>query len=273
MSKPKQKIFNIIRIGIYPFVMFLYAIYSFALTDPNIIYSNNKVFLQFQQYMWGIGYQNRFLSILIYFILISLIFSIYFYTLRQIKTKKISISSATKILLASIVILIFSNPALSHDIFNYIFNARMLVDHGANPHIKTAWDFTSDSWTRFVQNAHSPAPYGYGWTGISIVPYILGFKRLKTTMLAFKLLVGSFLYLLVYFQKKLGKIFKIKNLEILIFTFILNPLVLIETFSNGHNDAVMMGLLFASMYYFHHYFSNAHQAELDKIAFFLHIQV
>ena len=60
----------------------------------------------------------------------------------------------------------------------------MVVDHSANPHISTAWDFVSDPWTRFVQNAHSPAPYGYGWTGLSVGPYLLGFKRLKTTMLS-----------------------------------------------------------------------------------------
>lgn len=256
MSNSIKTISNIVKLGIYPFVLLLYAIYSFALTDPNIIYSNNGIFLEFQQFMWGIGYGNRPLSSLIYLALIILIFSIYFYTIRQIKIKKLSTSSATKILLVSIVILIFSNPALSHDIYNYIFNARMLVDLGANPHISTAWDFAGDPWTRFVQNAHSPAPYGYGWTGISVLPYLLGLKRLKTTMLAFKLLAGLFLYVLVYFQKKLGEIFKIKNLEILIFTFILNPLVLIETFSNGHNDVVMMGLLFASIYYFQLYYSK-----------------
>jgi hypothetical protein len=256
MSKAKHNLSYIVKVGLYPLVIFLYAIYSFALTDPNIIYSNNRVFMGFQQFMWGIGYEHRLLSSLIYLSLICLIFVIYFYTLHQIKNKKFSIKTATKILLVSIVILIFSNPALSHDIFNYIFNARMIVDYGANPHIKTAWGFVSDPWTRFVQNAHSPAPYGYGWTGLSVVPYLFGFKRLKLTMLAFKLLAGSFLYMLVHFQKKLGEVFKVKNFNLLLFTFILNPLVLIETFSNGHNDVVMMGLLFASIYYFYHFFTN-----------------
>ncbi|MFC1653740.1 hypothetical protein ACFL1M_02735 [Patescibacteria group bacterium] len=241
---------------LYPIVIFLYAIYSFALTDPNIVFFNNGLFLKFQQFMWGIGYGNRPLSSLMYTILILIIFAVYFYTVQQIKTKKLSEKNASKILIFSIIMLIFSNPALSHDIYNYIFNARMVVDYQANPHIKTAWDFTSDSWTRFVQNAHSPAPYGYGWTGLSIIPYLLGIKRLKTTILAFKLLMGLFFYALIYFQKKLANIFKIKNANLLIYTFALNPLVLIETFSNGHNDVVMMGLLLAAFYYFYTYFTQ-----------------
>lgn len=236
---------------LYIFLFFLYFIFSFSQTDPNIVYFQNKFFLNFQQYMWNLGQQQRNINTLIYFLLISSIIILYLFIINKINKGNFDLKKIKTALVSSIIILILSNPALSHDIFNYIFNARMVVDHQANPHIMTAWDFPKDSWTRFVQNAHSPAPYGYGWTAMSLIPYMLGLKRLKTVMLSFKFVVGFFFYAILYFQEKISKIFKIKNADKLIFTFALNPLVLIETFSNGHNDTVMMGLLLGSIYYFY----------------------
>ncbi len=136
--------------------------------------------------------------------------------------------------------LFISYNALSHDVFNYIFNARMVVEYQANPHLQVALDFSSDPWTRFMHNTHTPAPYWYGWTALSVVPYGLGFEVFSITWLNFRIFSLLSLFLL---WATLWLWQKQRNQPVLAWQFalfFLNPLVLIEIVSNNHNDLWMI---------------------------------
>jgi hypothetical protein len=140
--------------------------------------------------------------------------------------------------------LIVSYNALSYDLFNYIFNAKMVVEFGANPHLQTAMDFPDEPMLRFMNNIHTPAPYGYGWTGLSILPYLLGMNKFFSTFLAFKLFAFISLVLTLLIMEKLANKTDYKKLAMLY----LNPLLLIEVLSSAHNDLWMLAPALLAIY-------------------------
>ncbi|HAU99263.1 MAG: hypothetical protein UX04_C0001G0043 [Microgenomates group bacterium GW2011_GWF2_45_18] len=210
-------------------VYVLFFLFSFTQTDPNLTILNHPVWMEFQQFFWQIGYHQRPLATALYVVLVALLFVDYGLLLNHASEKIKRVA-----LFFSIFILLISYPLFSHDIFNYMFNARMVVQYGVNPHTHTALEFSNDLWTRFMHNTHTSAPYGYAWTAFSLIPYVLGIGKFLLTLLTFKLFSLAGLLLLLWTQRK----------ENYWWSFALHPLVLVETIAVGHNDAWMMFLWF-----------------------------
>ena len=89
-----------------------------------------------------------------------------------------------------------------------------------------------------MHNTYSSS-YGYGWTALSLVPVVGGWGSLLTYMFMKVWIVG---FVLLWFaMKRLARVLGMqKEYESSKWLFFLNPLVLIETFSNAHNDVWMM---------------------------------
>jgi hypothetical protein len=166
--------------------------------------------------------------------------------------KELELSSQKKLanyLLLLSLPLILAYNALSYDVFNYIFNGKILVHYKANPHVKVALDYPNDSWTRFMNNTHTAAPYGYGWTTISVIPYILGLGKFLTTWISFKLFsLLAFFISLVVLTEILEKE-KVKQRWQKMAILFLNPLFLIEFLGNAHNDLWMIWPALLAIYY------------------------
>lgn len=234
---------------ITPYILLLtiYAWFSFGLVAPNLTLINQAWFIGFQQQMWQLIFNNRVLATTIFISIISLLFLNYlllgFYITKQVKDDGTKLSWQTKIFLLIIVTLplLLSYNALSYDIFNYMFNAKMVVVYQANPHIQTALDFSDDPWTRFMHNVHTPAPYGYSWTALSLLPFIMGFNKFLTTWLSFRLWSVASLIITVLLMAWLKNMVYQQKLTLadLVITYF-NPLILIEVVSNNHNDLWMM---------------------------------
>lgn len=216
----------------YFLLLVIYTVFSYSLTAPNLVLTSWPPYWRFQTWMWDIFFNNRLLLTNSYLILLISLFVTYF-SIIKIWPKKQQMAWWLPLLIASP--LIFSNNALSYDIFNYIFNAKMIVVYQANPHLQTALNFATDNWTRFMHNTHTPAPYFYGWTGLSLLPYFLGGGKFSITWLSFRLFSFLSLGLLSF---SLVKNIKKQNVWLLI--LLLNPLLLIEVVSNAHNDLWMM---------------------------------
>jgi len=223
----------------YFLLIVVYTVFSYSLTAPNLILTSWSPYWNFQTWMWTNLFNNRELLSYIYLAIMVSLFIIYFKIIKN-WPKKQRISWWLPLLIASP--LIFSNNALSYDVFNYIFNAKMVVVYQANPHFQTALDFATDSWTRFMHNTHTPAPYFYGWTSLSLLPYFLGGGKFSLTWLSFRLFSFLSLSLLSFFIVK-----NIKKQNIWLLILLLNPLLLIEVISNTHNDLWMMAPALVAM--------------------------
>lgn len=219
------------------FVWLLLALFSFTQQDLNLTIYNN--IFSWVQYL---GFYQRPLATVIYLILIFLLFSFYFKLVKQ------KISKRWLILL--VLLALPAYPLFSYDIFNYLFNAKMVLIYHANPHIQTAINFAGDPLLRFMHNVHTPAPYAYGWTGLSLLPGLAWLTQNFTlSFWAMKLfIVGFWLGQLWILQKLVHRLFPQQPWRFWLFA--LNPLVLVETFINGHNDVVMMFFALLSYWFF-----------------------
>ena len=220
-------------IGLFLLTWLLLVIYSFTRLDLNLTW-----FHPVPELLKTLGWFLRPQATWIFLGLLALL--TFFYS--QVIKRKFN----WRFLLIIVLLGIFAYPMFSYDIFNYLFNAKMVLIYGANPHIKTALDFAFDPMLRFMQNTHTPAPYGYGWTLISLIPGLTWFTgKFTLAFIAMKLFVAGFFVLELWILKLLvDKLFPKQPWRLALFA--LNPLVLTETLINGHNDVVMMFLALLS---------------------------
>jgi hypothetical protein len=228
----------IVLFALWFLTLILYVIFSFGLTDPNLVLFTWPPYQTFQQWAWQTFFLNRPVLAFVYVAFIVFFFVLYGMIMRRVRAGTLTFSSVIVVTIATACILSLSYNSLSHDLFNYIFNARMIVEYGANPHITNALSFPNDDWTRFMHNTHTTAPYGYGWTALSVGVYLLGAGKFFITWMMFKGL-GLLSYLLLIWM--FVRFFKIeKSGRFWLAALVLNPLVLIEVLSNSHNDLWML---------------------------------
>lgn len=217
----------------------LLVVYSFTRQDLNLTwYKQLTVPLQ------TIGWYQRPLATLIFVVLSLLFIAGYLLIIRQPRTRR---GLWVFPLLAAAGI--FAYPMFSYDLFNYIFNAKMVWIYHVNPHIRTAIEFSQDPMLRFMQNIHTPAPYAYGWTIASLLPGLAWFSgKFTLSFWAMKAFIAAFWLGQLWILKKLvTKLFPQEPWRFWLFA--LNPLVLVETLINGHNDVVMMFLALLSYWF------------------------
>ena len=232
----------------YWFLAIIIVVYSYSQIDLNLTLSSNSLYQTFQQKMIQLGYFNRSLSAFIYLTLIILLFANYYLLITLTKKGKLRLSQIWLLILVAGGIFLFSYPAFSHDIFNYIFDVRILLYHKANPWMYTALDFPIDPWTRFMHWTHRTYPYGPFWIIASIIPYALGFGKFVLTLFNFKLLL-SFSYLgSCYLVYKISQSFKQEMAMINLSLFAFNPLVLNESLISPHLDIFMVFLGLLAIY-------------------------
>jgi hypothetical protein len=245
MPKPTRSITSQ-KMGLLLWLLFtvnlLYSAWSYALTDPNLIITTWQPYWQWQERMWQwFFHQPKWLTYS-YAGIVSGLFAIY--ALGLVATKQVAQKVNRKTLLRFVLALsplLLAYNALSHDVFNYMFNAKMVLVYQANPHVQTALDFARDDWLRFMHNTHTPAPYGYGWTLLSLVPSWLGFGKFISTWLAFKAWAVLSLVLLYSVLAKLVMKLTAKPISLHAFWLLFaNPLLYLEVIANQHNDLWMM---------------------------------
>lgn len=233
----------------YSFVLLLFSVYSYSQIDLNLTLSSNSLYQKFQNSMIQLGYFNRPLSFWIFVSLIICLFSCYIYFLKLSWDKKLSNGKIIFLIIISAVILFFSYPAFSSDIFNYIFDARIVTKYHVNPYQYKALDFSSDLWLRFMRWTHRTYPYGPFWLILTVPLSLLGIEKFVPSLMLFKL---SFLGVHLGNTFLIYKIVKQKKSELAVFSSLfygLNPLILIESVASPHNDSVMLFFVLLSFYW------------------------
>ncbi len=234
----------IIGLLMFALVSIFYIIWSYGLTDPNLVFTTWQPYWQAQLWLWQTLFDNSQRATYVYVALGTILWAVYGYLLWLTTTKykqQRMDKGAWVLVLGSSLPLVLAYNALSHDIFNYLFNAKMVLVYGADPHVTNALEFAFDPWVRFMHNTHTAAPYGYGWTILSLVPYTLGLGKFSLTWIVFKLWswisVLTLAAVLAWFS---GLVRKRQLLVAEAVALFLNPLFVVEVVGNGHNDLWMM---------------------------------
>ena len=183
-----------------------------------------------------IGYHQRQISLVIYVFIIIALFGFHFLFVKH--SNKLNPLKLAFIIAA---ILMFSYPFLSHDFFNYLFDAKILTYYGQNPYFFKPSDFPADPWLRFMHWTHRTYPYGPVFLILTLPFSYIAVGKLILNYIFFKLLF-VFSYLCgVYFFSKLNRRWAV--------IFATHPLVIIEGLVNAHNDLIAVSLAIAGIYF------------------------
>lgn len=224
--------------------------YSFTQIDLNLTMISYPLIHNLQQPFMDVGYYQRPLSTFLYSVIICGYFILFFLTLLQIHKKKITVHELSFLITIIIAALFFSYPAFSHDIFNYMFDAKIFTHYGDNPYTMRALDYLEDPWIRFMHWTHRTYPYGPVFLPISIILSFLGMNIFPLTLLLFKgLMLASYIGTTIFIYKILVKTSPQHAVAGTAF-FALNPLVIFETLVSSHHDIVMMFFAVVAVYLF-----------------------
>lgn len=204
-------------------------IYSYALIDPNLTLINHPLWVSFRDPLVYLGYHQRQASTIIYIILLFLLFLFHWYFAHNYKR-----FTLWKIVGVISIILVFSYPFLSHDFFNYIFDAKILTFYGDNPYTHIPGNYPDDKWLRFMHWTHRSYPYGPIFLLLTLIPSVLGVGKFILNFIFFKALNFIFYGLGVYLLHKMNKKWA--------YIFATNPLVIVEGLINAHNDLITVSI-------------------------------
>lgn len=222
--------------NLYFILLLLFSLYSYTLVDPNFTLFNHPLWTNFRNFIVNIGYYHRDLSWLIYLAFVIALFGFHLYFLKNYQ--KIN---PWRLGLIISFLTIFSYPFLSHDFFNYMFDARILTFYGKNPYYFKALDFPQDSWLRFMHWTHRSYPYGPIFLLITFIPSFLSFGKFFLSFFFFKITWAGFYLLGGYFLAKINKKYAI--------IFLTHPLVIIEGLINNHNDLIALSLAITGIFF------------------------
>ncbi len=214
------------------------TVYSYSLTDLNLTLSQNTFVLSFQHSLQNLGFYHRNLSSLVFASLLVVWIIIYLVLSFQ---KNLADINKKSLIFVLVFPLTFSYSALlSYDIFNYIFDSKIITQYGGNPYNFSALDFPNNPMVHFMRWTHRTYPYGPLW----LIPGII------VTLISTKLLIQIFLFKIIAIisaiiaSKLLNSKSDNKNL-----LFLFNPLIITEVLIGNHNDIYVALALIISVVY------------------------
>lgn len=147
------------------------------------------------------------------------------------------------------IILLFSYNAFSYDLFNYLFDARIVTLYHQNPYLYKALDYPMDPWINFMRWTHRTYPYGPVWLGLTVPLSFLGIEFFLPTLFLFKSLMTIAYLGTIYFMGKITEKLNPEKKLLAMALFAFNPLVIIESLVSAHHDIVMICLAVMSFYF------------------------
>jgi alpha-1,6-mannosyltransferase len=142
--------------------------------------------------------------------------------------------------LISGILLSFMYPFDASDIFDNILRGRMLGVYAANPFLPATSQFATDPFYKYIAWKGWPSAYGPGWETMAALVARLAGNGVVANVLAFKILPSAFLLgslgLVALVLHKKAPQYALAGTLLLAW----NPIVLFETWGNGHNDMAMV---------------------------------
>lgn len=224
-------------------------LYSFTQVNLGFAFSRSEflqnILFSFQQ----VGYFQRNLSTILYILIIISLFLSYLVFLYFSYKGKLKRRYIWGLIILTAIVLNFSYSAFSKDIFNYIFDAKILAIYHQNPYLHSALDFPNDPMLSFLEWIQRKYPYGPIWLGLTAPLAFLGKGILIPTFFLFKTLNSLFYIGTAFFIEKIAKRISPKFALWSLVFFAFNPLIIIESLVSSHNDIAMMFFAICGIYW------------------------
>lgn len=223
-------------------------LYSFTQVDLNLTLSRISLVFAIQDFFQYIGYFERSLSTWLYSACIVLLYTSYAFVLYKTRKNKVSVGGVWMLVISTCILLLVSYPAFSYDIYNYMFDSRIVTEYGQNPYVHKALDYPSDPWINFMRWTHRTYPYGPLWIAMTVpLTFVTGGTFLPALFLFKALMMISYIisvWAIYHIQKNVFP----EHALLSMVAFALNPLVIVESLVSSHNDIVMMALALMGLY-------------------------
>ena len=143
-------------------------------------------------------------------------------------------------ILAFILVLLFMAPYDALDIYDNIFHGRIVGIYGSNPFQQLISNFPNDPFFSYTRWKNVPSAYGPMWEMLAGLTARLAGNGIIANVLAFKLLPGVFqlasVAVIALFLRRTAPDQTLSGVLLAGW----NPVVLYETWGNGHNDMAMV---------------------------------
>lgn len=218
-------------------------LYSYTQVDLSLTLSSAGILQTVQKYFQYVGFYTRPISTVIFVSIIGFWFFLYAALLGAIRSKQLSGTQVWRIIVVVTVLLVFSYPAFSYDLFNYIFTAKTVLVYHKNPYEVTPLQFAGiDPLISIMRWTHLPSAYTPFWIALTLPAYLLGFGKFLFVVWNLKIMVAFFYLLAVIGVKRVLERVEPTHVVLGTAVFALNPLVIIESLVSAHNDIAMMAL-------------------------------
>lgn len=236
-------------IVLYTLAAVILFLFSYTQVDLNLTISEASIFQTIQKAFQYIGFYQRPLATYWYLGLLVGFYGLYAASLHQVQKGKLTAKGLWCVVLLLTGILLFSYPAFSYDIFNYMFTAKTVLVYHKNPYAVIPLQFAGvEPWLSFMRWTHLPSAYTPLWIFLTLPAYLMGFGYFLTTLWSIKAIAAAGYVGTIWFVGKLLAKTDPKHKVLGMAVIALNPLVIFESLVSGHNDIVMMAFAMMSLY-------------------------
>src|SRR5690348_15624557 len=122
-------------IALFFFTLLILGIFSYGFIDPNLTLSTNNLFLQLDEPLKNLAYHHRPVSTIVFLFMLFILFFCYGMFLKYAAKWFFSWKKVLLLISIAAVLLAFSYPSLTYDLFNYMTTAKVTYTYGENPYI------------------------------------------------------------------------------------------------------------------------------------------
>lgn len=146
------------------------------------------------------------------------------------------------------LVLCASSAILSHDLYEYSIRARMLSIYGLNPYLHVPFEIKEDLFYPYIFWKTTPECYGPLWVLIGLTHSFFFKTNLALTSFMHKAVLLLFLLAGCFVFRRICKEVIPKYADITTSAFLLNPLIVILTLADGHNEIAMAFFILSAFY-------------------------
>lgn len=226
-------------------------LYSYTQVDLSLTLSSAGFLQSLQKAFQYVGFYQRPISTILFVGIIGFWFLLYAMGVRAAAKGALSMGHLWKLVGAVTILLIFSYPAFSYDLFNYVFTAKTVLVYHKNPYEIIPLQFAGiDPLVSIMRWTHLPSAYTPLWIMLTLPGYLLGFGKFLLVVWNLKILVAFFYLIAISGMRRVLAIIEPKKAVLGMAIFALNPLVIIESLVSAHNDIAMMAIAIWAIVFF-----------------------